>query len=86
MTTGPVMHASKLPLAIWFWAAYLMATHSNGIATITVAAYCLTAECSQAIDFASPSLLPLPHRSLPKQSPHPFFFFEYVIHGWTHTA
>jgi hypothetical protein len=25
------MHASKLPLTIWFWAAFLMATHSNGI-------------------------------------------------------
>jgi len=25
------MHASKLPLTRWFWAAYLMATHSNGI-------------------------------------------------------
>jgi hypothetical protein len=25
------MHGSKLPLSVWFWAAYLMATHSNGI-------------------------------------------------------
>jgi hypothetical protein len=25
------MHHSKLPLTTWFWAAYLMATHSNGI-------------------------------------------------------
>lgn len=25
------MHGSKLPLTVWFWAAYLMATHSNGI-------------------------------------------------------
>ena len=25
------MHHSKLPLTAWFWAAYLMATHSNGI-------------------------------------------------------
>ena len=25
------MHASNLPLTTWFWAAYLMATHSNGI-------------------------------------------------------
>jgi hypothetical protein len=25
------MHHSKLPLTIWFWAAHLMATHSNGI-------------------------------------------------------
>jgi ribosomal protein L20 len=32
VTAGTVMHASKLPLTVWFWAAYLMATHSNGIA------------------------------------------------------
>jgi hypothetical protein len=25
------MHGSKLSLTVWFWAAYLMATHSNGI-------------------------------------------------------
>ncbi len=25
------MHGSKLDLTVWFWAAYLMATHSNGI-------------------------------------------------------
>jgi hypothetical protein len=25
------MHASKLPLTIWFWAAFLMTTHANGI-------------------------------------------------------
>ena len=28
---GTIMHNSKLPLHVWFWAAYLMATHSNGI-------------------------------------------------------
>ena len=28
------MHGSKLPLTVWFWAAYLMATHSNGIAAL----------------------------------------------------
>lgn len=28
---GTVMHGSKLSLTIWFWAAYLMATHSNGM-------------------------------------------------------
>ena len=26
-----LMQDSKLPLTTWFWAAYLMATHSNGI-------------------------------------------------------
>ena len=25
------MHGSKLDLTVWFWAAYLMATHSNGM-------------------------------------------------------
>jgi hypothetical protein len=34
VTAGAVMHASKLPLTVWFWAAYLMATHSNGIAAL----------------------------------------------------
>ena len=31
VTAGTLMHHSKLPLTLWFWAAYLMATHSNGI-------------------------------------------------------
>src|SRR5512132_51718 len=34
VTAGTVMHGSKLPLTVWFWAAYLMATHSNGIAAL----------------------------------------------------
>ena len=34
VTAGTVMHASKLKLTVWFWAAYLMATHSNGIAAL----------------------------------------------------
>ena len=29
-TAGTIMHGSKLPLIAWFWAAYLLATHSNG--------------------------------------------------------
>ena len=29
--SGTLLHGSKLPLQVWFWAAYLMATHSNGI-------------------------------------------------------
>ncbi len=29
--SGTILHGSKLPLQVWFWAAYLMATHSNGI-------------------------------------------------------
>jgi hypothetical protein len=28
------MHHSKLQLSAWFWAAYLMATHSNGISAL----------------------------------------------------
>ena len=27
-------HGSKLPLIVWFWAVYLMATHSNGISAL----------------------------------------------------
>ncbi len=34
VTAGTVMHGSKLALTVWFWAAYLMATHSNGIAAL----------------------------------------------------
>ena len=38
VTAGTVMHGSKLPLTVWFWAAYLMATHSNGIAALQLQA------------------------------------------------
>ncbi len=34
MTAGTILHGSKLPLTLWFWAAYLMATHSNGISAL----------------------------------------------------
>jgi hypothetical protein len=34
VTAGTVMHRSHLPLTTWFWAAYLMATHSNGISAL----------------------------------------------------
>jgi hypothetical protein len=34
VTAGTMMHHSKLPLTAWFWAAYLMATHSNGISAL----------------------------------------------------
>ena len=34
VTAGTVLHGSKLPLTAWFWAAYLMATHSNGISAL----------------------------------------------------
>src|SRR5450756_1860967 len=31
ITAGTAMHRSKLLLTTWFWAAHLMATHSNGM-------------------------------------------------------
>jgi hypothetical protein len=31
ITAGTAMHRTKLPLTAWFWAAHLMATHSDGI-------------------------------------------------------
>lgn len=34
VTAGTVMHGSKLALSVWFWATYLMATHSNGISAL----------------------------------------------------
>jgi hypothetical protein len=34
VTARTVMHGSKLALTVWFWAAYLMATHSNGISAL----------------------------------------------------
>jgi predicted RNA-binding Zn-ribbon protein involved in translation (DUF1610 family) len=34
VTAGTIMHASKLSLTIWFWAAFLRATHSNGISAL----------------------------------------------------
>ncbi|MEJ7570229.1 MAG: IS1595 family transposase [Gaiellaceae bacterium] len=30
-TAGTVMHATRMPLRTWFWAAYLVATHHPGI-------------------------------------------------------
>lgn len=38
VTAGTVMHGSKLALTVWFWAAYLMATHSNGISAVQMQA------------------------------------------------
>ncbi len=38
VTAGTVMHRSHLPLTTWFWAAYLMATHSNGISALQLQA------------------------------------------------
>jgi predicted RNA-binding Zn-ribbon protein involved in translation (DUF1610 family)/transposase-like protein len=38
ITAGTAMHRSKLPLTAWFWAAHLMATHSNGMSALQLAA------------------------------------------------
>ena len=38
-TAGTIMHRTKLPLRIWFWAAHLMATHSNGMSARQLAAH-----------------------------------------------
>ncbi len=34
VTSGTVMHGSKLTLTLWFWAAYLVASHSNGLSAL----------------------------------------------------
>jgi predicted RNA-binding Zn-ribbon protein involved in translation (DUF1610 family)/transposase-like protein len=34
VTAGTILHRSHLPLTVWFWAAYLMATHSNGMSAL----------------------------------------------------
>ncbi len=31
VTAGTVMHGTRMPLRLWFWAAYLVATHTPGI-------------------------------------------------------
>ncbi|MGH7074219.1 MAG: IS1595 family transposase [Stellaceae bacterium] len=38
ITSGTILHRSKLPLQTWFWAAHLMATHSNGMSALQLAA------------------------------------------------
>ena len=38
ITAGTVMHRSKLPLTVWFWAAHLMVTHSNGMSAVQLEA------------------------------------------------
>lgn len=38
ITSGTVLHRSKLPMQVWFWAAHLMATHSNGMSALQLAA------------------------------------------------
>src|SRR5689334_22123443 len=37
VTAGTILHRTKLPLTTWFWAAHLIATHSNGIPALQLA-------------------------------------------------
>ena len=34
VTAGTVMHGTRTPLQLWFWAAYLLATHHPGISSV----------------------------------------------------
>jgi len=34
VTAGTVMHKTRMPLSLWFWAAYLVATHTPGISAV----------------------------------------------------
>ena len=34
VTAGTVMHKTRTPLTLWFWAAYLVSTHTPGISAV----------------------------------------------------
>jgi transposase-like protein len=34
VTAGTVLHKTRLPMTLWFWAAYLVATHGPGISAL----------------------------------------------------
>lgn len=34
VTAGTVLHRTRLPLTMWFWAAYLMSTHTPGLSAV----------------------------------------------------
>ena len=34
LTAGTVLHNTKLPLTVWFWATYLMTTDTRGISAL----------------------------------------------------
>jgi transposase-like protein len=34
LTAGTVLHRSRLPLTVWFWAAYLVSTHTPGLSAV----------------------------------------------------
>lgn len=38
VTAGTVMHNTQTPLQLWFWAAYLVATHHPGISAVQLVA------------------------------------------------
>jgi transposase-like protein len=37
VTSGTVMHRTHMPICTWFWAAYLMTTHTPGISALQLA-------------------------------------------------
>ena len=34
VTAGTVMHGTRTPLTLWFWAAYLVSTHTPGMSAL----------------------------------------------------
>lgn len=34
MTAGTVLHRTRVPLTVWFWAAYLVTTHTPGLSAV----------------------------------------------------
>ena len=38
VTAGTILHKSRTPLTVWFWAAYWMATDKRGVSALTAAA------------------------------------------------
>ena len=79
VTAGTIMHHSKLPLTVWFWAAYLMATHSNGISALQLqrqlalgsykTAWLICASCGAACLPPAEACSPASSRSTKLKSP-----------------
>ena len=65
LTAGTAMHRSKLPLTTWFWAAHVMATHSNGMSArqledqlgVTYKTAWLLAQKTSALDGRCPTAI-----------------------------
>ena len=36
LTAGTILHNTKTPLTLWFWAAYLMTTDTRGISALVL--------------------------------------------------